>query len=104
MKVTLSNGMTVEGTADQIENLLTKLDSKPDPKLYYISSSHGPILISEMDTNHLRNAVLKILKDWLSVLYTYSDPHELVTEIISGYNDETFLYMLKELNTREEFE
>lgn len=101
MKVTLENGIVVEGTSDQISNLLTKINSRPDPKKYYISSSRGPVLIVDMDTHHLTNAVLKMYAQWVEDL-RYLPPAEIAQHIIDGNMDETFANMVHELSKRDE--
>ena len=101
MKITLPTGAVVEGTPEQVTEILNFLNATPNPTLYYKSESRGYILIKEMDTNHLRNAILKQVKEWTSYLYTLTDPREVVEEIVSGIENATFSAMLKELNTRE---
>lgn len=101
MKVTLPNGLVVEGTDIQVLETLAKLgyDSILGTE-YYHSSSKGLIKISEMETTHLRNAILKIYAQWVSDLHSITDPKELCNKMMEGITDKTWLALVKEYSTR----
>ena len=67
---------------------------------FYISSSRGIIPIKEMQSTHLRNAILKIHKEWLENLYKISDPIRFCREFITGCSDKTYIALVEELATR----
>jgi len=67
MKYTFKNGATVEGTLDQILSIakglgetinLSKLSDLP--RGYYKSSTKGILKIGDMNTSHIRSALLKM--------------------------------------------
>ena len=62
--IKLSDGTEIKGTEDQIFSIMKRLGySKQEiDSNYYESSSKGRILISDMDTQHIKNAFLKELK------------------------------------------
>ena len=105
MKVTLPNGMTVEGTYDQVRDVLGKLGASV-PELnslgdstHYNSSTKGWILISDMETYHLRNAVLKHYAEWLNDLRAL-DTRLVYQSLVNGPKNVTLLAMLRELGRR----
>lgn len=72
IKYQLKNGATVSGTLEQVADLVkaagevldTSKLGKKVPKGYYTSSKKGLIKISEMDTAHIRNSLLKRTKTY----------------------------------------
>ena len=100
MKITLSNGMTLEGTPEQIAEVAKRL-GYPISKDFYESESKGVILISEMATTHLKNALLKMYSEWVDSLRTERVPKELFNKIMNGINDPTFIALLREYQKRE---
>jgi len=101
MKVTLPDGMIIEGSVDQIRKTLEKLGLSGDG-LFYNSGSRGLVLIKEMQSLHLRNAILKMYNQWVDSLHRIVEPKEVVDEILDGNTDPTFVAMLQELASREE--
>lgn len=104
IKVTLPNGMKVEGTADQIENMAKALGFSNvfDPSKYYTSDSRGVMLISAMNTTHLRNAILKDYMEWVKALHSITNPKTLVEAITNGISNKMWLAMLVEYRNRPE--
>jgi hypothetical protein len=103
MKITLPNGLSIEGDSEQIQNVLNSLGYKGiGDGTYYYSDSKGPILIAEMNSMHLRNAILKFYKEWVDELHKETNPKKVVNQIVDGINDPTWVSMVKELNKREE--
>jgi hypothetical protein len=103
MKVTLTNGMTVEGDAAQIKEVIEKLGLgfKPDG-IHYWSESKGWTLIKDMNTMHLRNAILKQYEIWVDQMHEITNPQKVIKYIQDGIEDITWLAMVKEYSTREE--
>lgn len=102
MIVTLENGTRLEGTPDEIAKALKGLTGDtPNPDLWYYSESHKTyILISEMDINHLRNALLKHYADWVEALHKLAGK-ELVKAIGEGPAEHTVIVgLLKALAKR----
>jgi hypothetical protein len=101
MKVTLADGMVLEGTQEQIESVLGKMGVAGD-ELFYKSDSKGLVLIEEMQSIHLRNAILKMYAQWVDSLHKIAEPKEVVNQILEGIQDKTWVAMVKVLSSREE--
>lgn len=102
MKVTLNGGeLVLEGTQEQISKALDKLGISGDG-VFYRSESKGLVLISEMQSIHLRNAILKRYSDWVDSLHKIAEPKQVVEAILNGPKDETWTAMVVELSKREE--
>ena len=101
MKVTLSDGMILDGSVDQIRKTLEKLGLSGDG-LFYNSGTRGLVLITEMQSLHLRNAILKMYIQWVDSLHKISEPKGVAEEILGGNTDPTFVAMLRELYSRDE--
>lgn len=102
MKITLPNGAIVEGTVDQI-NVIAKaygIKDAFDPAQYYHSDHKGWILIATMDTNHIKNAMLKMYRTWVTNLSTVENTRDLVLQMRNGPSDKTFTALLTELTKR----
>lgn len=104
MKVTLPNGLTVEGTLEQVNAVVTSLGYKAtvDTDYYYSKSRNEYLLIKDMNTTHLRNAILRFYEDWVKELHNIKNPQRVVRSIRDGINDPTWLAMVREYYTREE--
>lgn len=103
MKLRLPNGMVLEGTEIQVRSTVRALGLDANRLVegqYYDSASRGPILIEDMDTNHIRNAILKLYREWVSSLYHISDTRAVVSAIINGNPDPTFRALVVELSKR----
>lgn len=106
--VTLPNGLELNGTLDQLKETAAKLDFKLEdlfsPKEYYLSSTHGPLKISEMQTQHLINAANKLLPDWTKdVVKSSKYGKDFVDGLMSWRgidNHLNLLAMIHELNQR----
>lgn len=100
MKITLPNGVTIEGTPEQVSDVGKKMgfDLQGDER-YYWSISKGPILITEMETTHLKNAVLKIYREWVAGLSSL-EPAQIYRKIANGIDDKIWLAMVRELRSR----
>ena len=103
MKTVLPNGLSMEGTPEQIKDVLASLGFKGiGDGTYYYSESKGPVLIKDMNSVHLRNALLKFYKEWVDELHKEINPKVVVKFIIDGINDPTWVAMLQELYKRDE--
>lgn len=98
MEIKLPNGMTVSGTSDQVNDVLAKLGygSLGNDGIYYRSQSRGLIRIVDMDENHLRNAMLKMYREWAADLSNQRGI-QLLQNLSNGpSNNVTFVALLKE--------
>ena len=101
VKVTLTNGMTVEGTESQVVDLAHKLDVGIRGSDFYQSESKGWIQISTMASMHIKNALLKQYKAWIDSLYAETYIATFVDTLINGISrDNVAISLLKELNKR----
>lgn len=100
-KIRLPNGVMIEGSNSQIIEAMNKLGYGYDKTLFYNSTSRGYVLIADMETTHLRNALLKFYAQWVKDLHFVDDPQEVCRLIIDGPSDPTFRAMLVEYSTRE---
>ena len=99
--IKLENGVTITGTHEQIIDIAEKLGFFVNDK-YYNSSTKGYILISEMETNHLRNAIIKMYKKWIdSICVMYPCPDEFAFALAYENPEEPFHTMLNEYAKRE---
>ncbi len=101
MKLTLGNGLIVEGTLGQIQEVARSLNvSVPstDDGIHYNSSTKGLILISGMETNHLRNALLRRYADFVAGLRTKGNL-QVVNELANP-SDKTLVGLMAELTRR----
>ena len=72
---TLSTGATINGTVEDIIKIVTALGDKLDAKQigscppgYYISETKGLVKLSEMSTGHVKNALLKVTREYYTEL------------------------------------
>lgn len=101
MKVTLANGMVLEGSSEQVAEVMEKMGLSGD-EVFYRSGSKGLLLIKEMQSIHLRNAILKIYTEWVNSLHRIAEPKEVVKAIVEGIADKTWIAMVNELAGRDE--
>lgn len=101
MKVTLKNGMVLEGTADQVTEAAKKLGEDVS-SLYYKSSNGETYLISEMASPYLRNAILKQYRDWVNSLQGHKMSNsDFLRTIGEGPKNGEILSLMKELIKRK---
>lgn len=101
MKVTLNNGMIVEGTLDQIQQVARTFGQTVpvDDGYHYNSSSKGLIRIADMETTHLRNALLKRYVTFVTNLKLLGNDR-IATEI-SNPSDKTLVGLMAEFSRRK---
>ena len=59
-KHTFRNGLTVEGTLDQVQRVAQALgETLGNDGVFYLSSTRGLIRIADMSASHIRNAFMK---------------------------------------------
>lgn len=96
---TFKNGLTVTGTIEQIKQVGQTFGEVPQIGALYNSSTHGLVPIRTMDTTHIRNALLKKMRNWVDDLKSVSDKEVLqATQFFSL--DTEFVELRKEFNTR----
>ena len=103
MKITLGNGLILEGAQPDVMDAMQKLGYGSQNERFYNSESKGLMLISDMETSHLRNAVLKLNREWAESLSEIDDPQDVVEALEMGNQDKTFQAMLEELDDRDSF-
>lgn len=79
MKITI-DGYELEGSAEEIANVLKIAKGGK----VYISDSKGVTLVSEMNSWWLKNAILKIYRQWLDVLKDHESDDGLLDSLING--------------------
>ena len=93
--ITLPNGLTLSGTADQVTETAKKLGFAHlgDDGIHYMSESKGLIKIADMDTRHVRNAMLKLYREHVASLAQLSDK-DLLRALRDGFDSKTFTSLL----------
>ena len=104
MKATLKNGVVIEGTQGEIESAIKKFGAagiEGLEELYYKSSKGEMLLISDLGTDHLKNAIAKKYHEWAGNLRgsTFS-PKSFLTVLTRGPQDKNLLAMIAELSRR----
>ena len=98
--VRLANGVTISGTPSQIREHLETIGFRGDSEWYYSESKGEYLRIRDMQSTHLRNATLKMQKEWLDTLYTIDNPKKYAQAVSEGITNPTFLAMMEELYGR----
>lgn len=102
MKVTLSNGVTVDGEPEDVRKMIEGIGLNPlGTTTEYYSGSKGTLKIATMNTMHLRNAILKHYEDWVNGLHTIADPKEFIQALTNGPQNPTWLAMVTEMAKRD---
>jgi hypothetical protein len=99
MKIMLSNGVAVEGTAEQIKRIITALGLSDHIPATYESTTHGIMFIENMDTQHIRNALLKKVRAWVERLSKASDT-DVLQALHSFALDTEFIDLKNEFSKR----
>lgn len=107
MKLTLPNGLTVEGTETQVRDIARSLGyvaavPTENDGLHYKSSTHGLMLIRDMNTRHVVNAIRKLYRAEAEALST--DRVTLVQALRAGVGSKnvTLLALINELQARRD--
>lgn len=96
MSITLPDGTVVTGTRKQVEAVMRAMGVFVEDGIHYKSEHLGVIKISDMETNHLRNAILKLYRQWLENVSKQSNT-EFARMLTEGPRGITLLAMLKEI-------
>lgn len=92
VEVTLEDGTKIKGTEEQVVSIIKRLGYSRDiiDNCYYDSKSKGRILICEMDSQHIKNAYIKEIRESLSS-YRLKDITDFVefASIFAGTDIET---------------
>lgn len=98
------NGRIVVGTASEIAEILAEIERKTEGGTYFSDSKNEELYIADMDTNHIINAVFKMLRNQVAGLRHTADCEMLVEEIetpmLGLATNETFVNLLAELKDR----
>ena len=103
MKITLPNGITLDGNELEVSTAAEKLGyghlvPKHDPKFWHYSESKNRwVKISEMDLPWLRNSVVKFMRDWLEDVTNAENPRKFV-ELIINHDEPHLAALLKEVS------
>jgi hypothetical protein len=94
------NGRMVSGTASEIAKILAEVERKTEGGTYFSDSKSEEMYIADMDTNHIRNAIRKMLRQWVEQLVNTVDNEVFVEDVECGLQDETLDNLLAELKNR----
>jgi len=96
MEYTLPNGAKISGTLDQITTVAKALGYKVgNDGVHYNSSTKGLIRIVDMDSNHLKNALLKLHREWSESLKGLNG-YNLTRALKDGNVDLTYIGLYTE--------
>jgi hypothetical protein len=105
MQITLNVGdITIAGEVTAVLENARKLGYSVDMSKFYNSETHGLILIKEMETRHLRNALLKMYRAWVEKLGKTNTNKELMKLLEDGISDPSWEQMAQELYLRSKSE
>ena len=79
MRITI-DGYELEGSAEEIANVLKIAKGGK----VYISDSKDVMLVSDINFHWLKNAILKIYREWLDVLKEHDSEDGLLDSLING--------------------
>ena len=100
LKITLPNGITVEGTHVQVVDVANKLGFTNVFAGKYFSNSSGAFVdIKTMPTTHIENALRRITREYADNLSKFSG-EKLVTALEEGPQVQEYHDLLSELDKR----
>lgn len=103
-------GLEVNGSIDEIEKIAKSLGLKVDytkfgdkiPKGYYPSESKGLTKIKDMSEFHIRRALLKRAKDYISTVYEAKESNaKFLEKFLNLANDPIIEDLFTELQKRK---
>jgi hypothetical protein len=103
---TFADGTKFTGTFEQIEKVAYALGMKITglsrvPKGYYMSESQGLVKVSDMHDHHIRRALVKRSKDYLTEIYSKDDTNdEFLQKYLDLTNDKSVVELFTELQKR----
>jgi len=101
-RITLTTGVVVEGEGKALYDTLRALGVHLlDDGRHYVSESKGIIVIKDMPTPHLRNAIFKQYREWLESVATSKDSDAVVLHHLeAGPQHKTMLGLVEEFTKR----
>ena len=107
MKLEMRDGSVYTGTAEQCANFAKLMGVtfllKKDERYFHFSESKGEwVRIDEMNTRYLKNAILKMTREWVENIIGAGTPQEMVN-LIMEHNDLHLAALCNEMNNRKEF-
>ena len=99
-KLTLPSGAVIEGTPDEIAQILGKVDTLDHLVGFYRSDTDGYISITEMHNLHVRSAIAKKYRDWVKDLNELH-PRDFIEAVRMGLDDPEFIELCTELARRK---
>lgn len=99
LTVTLPDGTVISGTQNQVNSVMKAMGLFVPDGVHYKSSHLGIVRIVDMETNHLRNALMKLYRDWLTEVAKQPNT-EMLRMLQEGPRSVTVLAMVKELRNR----
>lgn len=101
------NGTEVTGTIEQLETIASALGTKlflageSCPRGYYPSESKGIVSISSMNDYHIRRALLKRTKDYLTDVFDKEDTNSKFLEKYTSLTEDNIIVdLFNELKSR----
>ena len=99
-KHTFRNGLTVEGTIEQVQRVAQALGEQlGNDGVFYLSSTRGLIRIADMSASHIRNAFMKRVREHNDNA-RYLTGRRLLQHIQQLDNDVTYRALLVEYGKR----
>lgn len=103
MEITLKDGTILKGDPNELSNIIKKIGESDGEDLarymVYKSASKGSILVSEMNSVHIQNAICKLYREWAAELN--KKPIQLFLDLLKrGPSSPTILGMVEELGKR----
>ncbi len=103
MELTLKDGTILRGEPDELSRIIKRIGETDGEDLarfrVYKSSSKGSLLISEMNSRHIQNAICKLYREWAAELN--KKPIPMFLDLLRrGPNSPTILGMVEELANR----
>lgn len=95
MQIVLKNGLKIEATEAEVKRLLANQDTP-----LYHSSTHGLVPIKDMDSRHIKNAIVKKFKDFAGTSVYSISTEDFIKEFRALQTDETIENLVKELESR----
>lgn len=102
MELRLANGVVLTGPAHELAAVAKALGAPLEGDgLHYNSSSRGLVRISEMSTQHIKNALRKRYRAWVDAMDTNVSASEFAAMLHTGpRSDVTLLGLVAELKKR----
>lgn len=99
--IEFKNGMKVTGTLEQVMKIANDYGEPFDEsKCYYSKTKEKLILLKDMNSQHIKNAIMKTTLDHYSTIDKMQTSREFLNEYFKLENDENLKKLIKELSTR----